>query len=87
MNNFQAVGSLLVMTSAFGPEGPGSISDTTKDPPSARGVRARKIRVSESSVVGRLQFTMGVVSGKNFPLFQRHIKIEKVDDGWCCHLS
>ena len=30
---------------------------------------------------------MGVVSGKNFPPFQRHIKIEEVDDGWCRYLS
>ena len=72
---------------AFGLEDPGSIPDTAKNPPSKCGVLARKIRGSESPVVGRQQFTMGVVSGKNLLPFQRHIKIEEVDDGWCCHLS
>ena len=56
-------------------------------PLSACRVRARKIRDSESPMVGRQQFTMGVVSEKNFPPFQRYIKIEEVDDGCCCHLS
>ena len=41
------------MASGFGPEGPGSIPDTIKDPPIACGVNARKIRCSESPVVGR----------------------------------
>ena len=36
-----AVGSLVVMASSFGPEGPGSIPDTAKDPPSKCGVLAR----------------------------------------------
>ena len=36
-----AVGSLVVMVSSFGPEGPGSIPDTAKDPPSKCGVLAR----------------------------------------------
>ena len=75
------------MVSSFGPEGTGSIPNAAKDPPSKCGVLARKIRGSESPMVGRKQFTMGVVSGKNFPPFQRHIKIEEVDDGWCFHLS
>ena len=57
------------MASGFGPEGPGSIPDGSKDPLSACGVRARKIRDSESPVVGRKQFTIGVVSGENFPPF------------------
>ena len=48
-----AVGSLVVMASSFGPEGPGSIPDAAKDPPSKCGVLARKIRGSESPVVGR----------------------------------
>ena len=43
----------MVMASGFGPEGPHSTSDTAKDPPSACGVRARKIRGSESPVVVR----------------------------------
>ena len=75
------------MASSFGPEGPSSIPDAAKDPSSKCGVLAHKIRGSESPVVGRQQFTMGIVSGKNFPPFQRHIKIEEVDDEWCCHLS
>ena len=54
----------MVMASGFVPEGPGSIPDTAKDPSSACGVRARKIHGSESSVVGRKQFTTGFVSGK-----------------------
>ena len=41
------------MASGFGSEGLGSIPVTAKDSPSACGVRARKIRGSESSVVGR----------------------------------
>ena len=48
-----AVGNLVVMASGFGQEGPGSIPDAAKDPPSVCGVRARKIRVSGSPVVGR----------------------------------
>ena len=36
----------MVMASGFGPEGPHSTSDTAKDPPSACGVRARKITCS-----------------------------------------
>ena len=39
------------MASDFEPEVPGSIPDTAKDPLSAYGVRARKIRGSESTVV------------------------------------
>ena len=41
------------MASGFGPEGPCSILDVPKDPPSACGVRVRKIRGFESPVVGR----------------------------------
>ena len=45
------MGSLVV--SSFGPEGPGSIPDASKDPTSKYGVLAREIRGSESPVVGR----------------------------------
>ena len=45
------VGSLVVMMLDFGPEGPGSISDATRDPPC--GVNAYKIRSFESPDVGR----------------------------------
>ena len=51
--DIQAVESLVVKPSGFVPEGRDSISDTTKDPPSACGVRARKIRGSESPVISR----------------------------------
>ena len=45
-------------------------------------VSACKIRGSGSPVVVHQQFTMGVISGKNFPPFQRRIKIgEVVMDG------
>ena len=47
-----AVGSLMLMASGFGPEGPGSILDSAKDPPSKCGELARKIRGSENRVVG-----------------------------------
>ena len=46
------MGKLVIMALGFGLEGPASISDTTKDPPSARGVHARKICGPESHVVG-----------------------------------
>ena len=39
------------MVLSFGLEGPYSIPDTTKDPPSECDERARKIRASESPVV------------------------------------
>ena len=52
-NAIMAVGSLVAMASSFGPEGPGSIPDAAKDPSSKFGVLARKIRGSESPVVGR----------------------------------
>ena len=81
------MGSLVVMSSGLGPEGPNLLSDTAKDPSSACGARACKIRDSGSPVVKCQQFTMVVVSvKKKFPTFKRHIKIEEVDDGWCCHL-
>ena len=64
------------MASGFGPEGPGSISDTKEDPPSAYGVLTLKIRGSESPLIGPQQFTTGIVTGKNFSPFKRHIKIE-----------
>ena len=67
------------MASSFGPEGPDLIPDAAEDPPSVFGVHARKIRGSKSSIVGRQHFTMGVVYGENFPPFQRHIKIVKVE--------
>ena len=38
---YQAVGSLVAMASSFGREGPGSIPDTAKGPPSKCGVLAR----------------------------------------------
>ena len=41
------------MASGFRPEDPGSIPDAAKDPQSACGVCARKIRGAESPVVGR----------------------------------
>ena len=41
------------MASGFGPEGPGSISDATKNPLSKCGVLALKIRGFRSPVVGR----------------------------------
>ena len=47
------VGTLVVMASGFGPEGPGLTPDAAKDPPSACGVRARKIYGSESPLVSR----------------------------------
>ena len=47
------MGTLVVMASGLRPEGPGPIPETTKDLPSARGARARKIRGSESPVVER----------------------------------
>ena len=43
----------MVNSSGFGPEGPGLIPDAAKDPPSACGVCARKIRGSESHDVLR----------------------------------
>ena len=65
------------MASSFGQKI--SIPDTAKDPTSACGVCARKIRGSESPVIGRQQFTMVVVSGKIFIPCQRLIKIVKVE--------
>ena len=44
---------IVVMGSSFGPEGPGSIPDNAKDPPSKCGALDLKIRGSESPVVGR----------------------------------
>ena len=40
------------MASGFEREGPGSIPDAAKDPPSVCGVRARKFHGSESPAVG-----------------------------------
>ena len=57
------------MASGFWPEGPSSIPDAVKKPPSACGVRARKIHGSESPVVGRYLFVMGVVSEGYLPRF------------------
>ena len=63
-NVFVAVRSLVVLVSGIGPEGPGLILDTAKDPTrrvvyvlvksvinETRCVRARKVRDSESIVV------------------------------------
>ena len=41
------------MASDIGPEEPDSIPDAAKDAPSACGIHVRKIRFSESPVVGR----------------------------------
>ena len=61
------MGSLVVMSSGLGPEGPNLLPDTAKDPSSACGARACKIRGSDCTVISRLQFIIGVVSGeKNF---------------------
>ena len=62
------------------PEGPGSIPDVAKDPPSACGVRARKICDSECPV--------GVVSRKKFPPFsETYQNCGRGDGWWCCYLS
>ena len=50
-----------------------------KNAPSACGVRDLKMRGFESPVVGRYQFTMGVVSGENFTPFYRQIKFMEVE--------
>ena len=73
--NQMAMGSLVVLVSGFKPEGPGSIPDAAKDPPSACSLRAHKIYGSKSPMIGHYQFTMG----ENFPPFQRHIKIVEVE--------
>ena len=67
------------MVQGFGPEGLGSIPDAVKDPPSAYGVHAHKIHGSKSPMVSFQQFAVSVVSGENFPPFQRHIKIGEVE--------
>ena len=43
----------MLMVSGIGQDCPGSFPDAIKDPPSACGVRVRKIRGFESPVVGR----------------------------------
>ena len=50
------------MASSFGPEDPGSIPDAAKDPPSACGLCARKIRGSESpwSVASNLPWVLSL---------------------------
>ena len=48
-----ALRNLVIVAPGFGSQGPGSILDEAKDQSSACGVRARKIRRSESPVVGR----------------------------------
>ena len=74
------------MASGFGPEGPDSILDAAKDPPGACDVRARKIWFRKPR--GRSQAVYhGCCLWKKFPSIQRHIKIKKVDEGYCCHLS
>ena len=48
----KVVGSLVVLAPGSRPEGSGSIPDAARHPPSAFGVRASKIRDSESPVLG-----------------------------------
>ena len=48
----KAVESIVVMDSGFWSEDQSSIPDATKDPQSACGVRACKVRGSESPFVG-----------------------------------
>ena len=48
----KAVASLIFIPPGFGPEGTGLNTNAIKDPPNAFGVRGRKIRGSESPVVG-----------------------------------
>ena len=67
------------MASGLRPEGPGSILSTAKDSPSTCGVRDRKTSGSESPMVGRQQFTTGIVSAENLPPFQRHIRIVEME--------
>ena len=67
------------MAPGFGLEGPGLIPDAGKDPQSAFGVRASKIRCFGSPLVSCQQFTKDVVSGENFSAFQKHIKIVEVE--------
>ena len=59
--------NLLIMASDFGLEDPDSIPDATKNPQCACGLRSRKIRGSESPLVGQYQFTIVVVSEEKFP--------------------
>ena len=47
------MGSLVVMESGFGPEGPGLIPDDAKDLPSASSLHVREIRGSDSPAVSR----------------------------------
>ena len=57
----------LVMESGFGSLGQGSISNVTKDPSSACGVRVCKIswfRKSHGQIASK--FTMGIASGEKF---------------------
>ena len=67
------------MALGFGLKGQGLIPDAAKDPLSACSVCAHKICGSESPVVGLQQSTMGVVSGENFPPFERYTKFVEVE--------
>ena len=58
-----------------------------KDRPSANGVRSRKIRDSESTIVGRQHFSVGGVCEENFPLLSETYKNCGGGDEWCCYLS
>ena len=73
------------MTLGQVPEIPVLITDVTKDPPSACGVRAFKIHGSKSPVVGLQQFAMDVVSVESLRPFQRQIKI--AEDRWTIEMD
>ena len=80
------VGRLMVFALRFGPEDLGLSPDATKDPQSICGVRACKIRCSESFHVGHCQFFMGVVSGENIPPLSETNQNCGSGDGCCFHL-
>ena len=81
------MGRLVVMVLGFGPEGPGSIPDATKDSPSVLGVHTHKIHCSKCPTIGRCQLTIGVVPGENFlPLSETYQNCGG-EDKWSCHLS
>ena len=72
--------SLMIMASGFGLEGPSSILDTAKDPPSACGVCARKIRRFRKSHGRSLAVYHGCCLWRQFPSFsEAYIKIVVVE--------
>ena len=71
------------MPSGFRQQSPGLIPDATKDLSSKCGVRAHKIRGSESPILGRQHFIMGVISGENFPSLPETYQNCGDGDGWC----